>query len=398
VSAVELSALSTHAASVCPGEEPSWVCEFLLEVTGNERLARGIDLFIARPGRILIIILLALAASILVRRFVRKLVVRMREPGGTGKIGQAVGRTVGRSLFDDKPETAARRRQRADAIGGLARGAALFVIWAVTVFLVLDEIGVNVGPLIAGAGVLGLAVGFGAQNLVRDLLAGVFMLVEDQYGVGDVVNVGVTSGVVEAVGLRVTRVRDVNGVLWHVPNGTIEAVGNMSQEWSRALLDVEVAYGTDIAHAKRVIKDVADGMWRDDHDWSDLLLAEPEIWGVESLGTNGITIRLVVRTKPIEQWNVARELRARLITAFQEEGIEIPFAQQVVWLRHDDEDDQQRRANVRSAPSTSTEPESPAETRHTAKDQTVRDAANEGDRMPPPAAEPGGPEGGPGGG
>src|SRR5690606_37796789 len=146
--------------------------------------------------------------------------------------------------------------QRVEALAMVLRSVASFVIWLVAAFLILSELGVNLGPLLAGAGIVGVALGFGSPTLVRDFLSGIFILVEDQFGVGDVVDVGEASGVVEAVSLRPTRLRSVDGTVWHVPNGEIRRVGNMSQHWSRALLDVQVAYQTDIEHAKRVIKRV----------------------------------------------------------------------------------------------------------------------------------------------
>jgi small conductance mechanosensitive channel len=207
------------------------------------------------------------------------------------------------------------------------------VIWAIAGLMALDKLGFNLGPLLAGAGVLGIAIGFGSQTLVRDFLSGIFMLVEDQFGVGDVINVGEASGVVEALSLRTTRLRSVDGTLWHVPNGEIRRVGNMSQEWSRALLDIEVAYATDLAWAQDIIKATADEMWRADEVFGPSILEEPEVWGVESLGANGIVIRLVVKTVPLDQWKVMRALRQRIKAAFDAEGIEIPFPQQTVWVR-----------------------------------------------------------------
>jgi len=201
--------------------------------------------------------------------------------------------------------------------------------WLVALLMCLGEVGIDLAPLLAGAGVLGVAIGFGSQSLVRDFLSGMFILIEDQFGVGDIVDLGEASGTVEAVSLRTTRLRAVDGTVWHMPNGEITRVGNMSQHWSRALLDVEVAYDTDLEHARRVIKRVADELWREDTS----VLDEPEMWGVEQLGASGIALRLVVKTTPSAQWKVSRELRERIKLAFDEEGIEIPFPQQMVWNR-----------------------------------------------------------------
>jgi small conductance mechanosensitive channel len=196
--------------------------------------------------------------------------------------------------------------------------------------MVIAQLGYNIAPLIAGAGIIGVALGFGSQSLVKDFLSGVFILVEDQFGVGDIVDLdGQTSGVVDAVSLRTTRLRAVDGTLWHVPNGEIRRVGNQSQHWSRALIDIQVAYDTDIEHAERVMAAVAHEIARGDSD----VIEEPEVWGVEALGPHGTTLRLVVKTRPSEQFRVSRELRRRIKATFDEEGIEIPFPQQTVWHR-----------------------------------------------------------------
>ncbi|MFN2556441.1 MAG: mechanosensitive ion channel family protein [Nitriliruptorales bacterium] len=314
-----------------PDDTPSLLCEAVVDLTGQVRLARAADLLIATPGKILIVILLAWLASRFLRRSIDRLALRIQHGVPPGRLAWITGRRPRSPLPEADRDQAARRRQRAQALKGLLRGASNFTVWAVAALTVLGELGINLGPLVAGAGVAGVAIGFGAQNLVRDFLSGIFMLVEDQYGVGDIIEAGGTSGVVENVGLRVTRIRDVKGVLWHIPNGRIEKVGNKSQEWSRAVLDIEIAYDNDIAHAKRVIKEVADALWREP-EWSGLITQEPEVWGVEAFNPDGIVIRLVVQTRPLEQYNVARELRARLKEAFEREGIDFGVPQRVVWL------------------------------------------------------------------
>ncbi len=147
----------------------------------------------------------------------------------------------------------------------MLRSLITFAVWLIAAFMILGEVGISLAPLLAGAGVLGVALGFGSQSLVRDFLSGLFILVEDQFGVGDIIDVdGEVEGVVEGVSLRTTRLRSVDGVVWYVPNGEIRRVGNMSQHWSRSLLDIEVAYDTDIERAKAVVKTVADGLWKED--------------------------------------------------------------------------------------------------------------------------------------
>jgi small conductance mechanosensitive channel len=223
----------------------------------------------------------------------------------------------------------ARAAARAKTLAQVLRSVATAVIWSIAAVTILGELGINLGPLIASAGIAGIALGFGAQSLVKDFLSGFFMLVEDQYGIGDIVDLGEASGVVEEVSLRTTRVRDVNGTVWHVPNGAIVRVGNKSQQWARALLDVNVAYDTDVDEAERLIKETADELWHDD-EWADVILEEPEVWGVEQLASDAIHIRLVVKTMPAQQFAVTRELRRRLLHVFREHGIEVPNGQRVM--------------------------------------------------------------------
>ena len=180
--------------------------------------------------------------------------------------------------------------------------------------------------------IVGLALGFGAQSLVKDFLGGIFLILEDQYGVGDSVNLGTASGTIEAVGLRVTRLRDVNGTVWYVRNGEILAVGNMSQEWARTVLDVPVAFSADLGRVREVLHEVAHAVWEDPEYRPDIL-EEPEVWGVERWDPDGVVMRLVVKTAPPQQWSVARELRERVKDRFEAEGIEIPLSQRMAWRR-----------------------------------------------------------------
>jgi moderate conductance mechanosensitive channel len=269
-----------------------------------------------------VILLAAWVINRLVRRTIRRLVGAMGEERGLAALRAptALART------DELPSL--RRVQRAETVGALLASVASFGIWTLAGLMALGTMGLDLGPLIAGAGIVGVALGFGSQNLVRDFISGIFMLLEDQYGVGDVVDAGPATGTVEGVGLRTTRLRDVNGTLWHIPNGEIRRVGNRSQGWARALVDVEVAYSTDLDAATQVIERVADDMWRDER-WAHRILEEPELWGVEELGPDGVRVRLVAKTRPLEQWKVARELRARIKAAFDKAGVEVS-AQKVV--------------------------------------------------------------------
>jgi small-conductance mechanosensitive channel len=239
-----------------------------------------------------------------------------------------------REVIGEDQLHALRRVNRASTLGQLLKNVGSVVIISLALLMILAEWGFNMGPLIAGAGVLGLAFGFGAQTLVSDFLSGVFMLLEDQYGVGDIIDIDGTSGTVEDVQLRVTRLRSVDGVVWWVRNGEVTKVGNMSQNWSRTVLDVGVAYSANIPEVRRLMTEEAHALHADPQ-WGPLLLELPEVWGVESLGNDAVVVRAVLKTVPGEQWRVARELRERIKNRFDAEGVEIPFPQRTVWLRQD---------------------------------------------------------------
>lgn len=312
---------------VC-GDDPSFICREVLNRTDDRGLAELADTFLGTSLTIIAIGLVALLVNRLVNRGVKRALRTLHSGAVREKVGALRRRTPSALLETD--EISIRAEQRINALTSVLRSVTTAVIFAIAGFMILGELGLNLAPLLAGAGIVGLALGFGAQSLVKDFLSGMFILVEDQFGVGDIVDLDQqTSGTVEAVSLRTTRLRAVDGTVWHVPNGDIRRVGNKSQHWSRALLDVEVAYETDIDHATAVIKRVADELWQQRED----ILEEPEVWGVERLGPNAVVIRLVVKTRPADQYDVSRELRQRLKEAFDAEGIEIPFAQQVVWHR-----------------------------------------------------------------
>ena len=312
------------------GESPSWVCQQVLENTsGNEFLARTADFLLAKPLTIALIIVLAVIANRLIRKAIRRFAEQIAE-GAPGPLRTLRDRTP--SVLAATGEHDLRSAARAKTIGQVLKSFSSAVVFGIAALLILGELGIDLGPLLAGAGIAGVAIGFGAQSLVKDFLSGVFMLLEDQYGVGDVVDVGEALGTVEAVTLRSTRLRDVEGTVWHVPNGEIRRVGNKSQQWARALIDVAVAYGTDVREAEAVIGRVANEV-RQDPRWERVMLADPEVWGVESLGADGIHIRLVIKTQPGEQFPLMRELRLRLKEALDDAGIEIPFPQRTLWMR-----------------------------------------------------------------
>jgi moderate conductance mechanosensitive channel len=276
-------------------------------------------------GMLLIVVLASLVLRI-ARAAIRRSVERVKR-------GQPawIQRLEDRSGSDD-PILRVRRERRATALAGLASSVVTAVVWTIAVMMILDQFGFALAPVLASAGIVGIALGFGAQDLVKDFLSGVFILAEDQYGLGDVVDVGEASGVVEGVTLRSTRVRDVNGTLWHIPNGEIRRVGNQSQGWARSLLDVEVAYDTDLASATEAILAVATTMSHE-QPWDALFLEEPEMWGVERLGPESVSLRLVIKVVPGEQWRISRELRRRIKEELDRLGIENPFRQRTMWLR-----------------------------------------------------------------
>ena len=296
------------------------MCERVYEATGNEALAEALSWLVHRPLKILLIALLAWIGVRLAKRVIARIVTGIEnQPLGAGAMS---------------PEASARASARAHTMSSVLGGLATATIYTIAFLTILGEFDISLGPLLAGAGIAGVALGFGAQSMVKDFLAGFFMVVEDQFGVGDVIDVGEATGTVEKLTLRATRLRSVDGTVWHVPNGVIQRVGNQSQQWARALLDVSVAYGTDLRQAQDVIKATADALWRD-AEWSDLLLEEPELWGVEMLAADSVDIRLVLKTKPGMQWKVMRELRIRLKEALDTAGIEIPFQQRTLWIRNE---------------------------------------------------------------
>jgi small conductance mechanosensitive channel len=201
------------------------------------------------------------------------------------------------------------------------------------ILTVMGLLGLPLGPLLASAGVGGVALGFGAQSLVKDFLSGIFMIFEDQYGVGDVVDMGEgLSGTIEAVSLRVTRMRDTNGTVWYVRNGELYRVGNMSQNWARTVLDVQISAREDLARVRRVLADVIHDLWQDD-EFDGVIIEEPEIWGIEAMTPDAITLRVTLKTAPMEQWRVARVLRERIKARFDHEGIQAPYPTSYVMNR-----------------------------------------------------------------
>jgi len=338
-------------AAVCTDVD-SDACDLVYKVTGNETLATNADWVITKPLAILVILLIAVVARWLVHRLIDRVAARASDGVMPGSISLGkLGRSAEKRGSSSPSIAAARHEQRAKAMGSLLKSIATGVIFAIATVMALAEVEVNIAPIIASAGIVGLALGFGAQSLVKDFLSGIFMIFEDQYGVGDVIDAGEAIGTVEAVSLRVTRIRDINGTVWYVRNGEILRIGNMSQNWAQTVLDVQVGYKEDLHRVREVLAAVAHDMWEDE-DYKGKIIEEPEVWGIQSLDPDGITVRVVLKTAPLEQWGVAREMRERIKARFDHEGIEIPFPQRVVWHREAPAD-QPTFANGTQPPATS---------------------------------------------
>jgi small conductance mechanosensitive channel len=312
------------------GEEPGVACRNIYDWTSNEALADVGEWMVDRPLKIALILLAAWICTLVARRLIRRSarrIVSSTQDGRLGRVSQTA--VVGAAIPDP-----ARAHARAEAVQNVLGSVVSTIIWAIAILVALGEFNIDLAPLIAGAGVAGVALGFGAQTLVRDFLAGLFIVIEDQFGVGDVVDLQDVAGTVEEVSLRSSKIRDVGGVLWTVSNGEIVKAGNATKGWSRSKVDVVVAYGTDLRRAMDVIERVAEEL-RQDEDWAPDFLEPAEMWGVEQLAADGVTIRLVVKTRPGRQYPVTRELQLRIKEALEAEGIELPYPQP--WVRTADE-------------------------------------------------------------
>lgn len=288
----------------------------------------GVVAFLSTPWSVPVRIALIVAGAVVIRvilQFVIRRVVNRVVHGVKKKHSAADTEALQAS-----PLAAVRIVQRTRALGGVLSSAVTTVVVLVALILVISAIdpgATGAFSLITAA--LGAGLGFGAQNLVRDVLSGLFMVAEDQLGVGDVVDLGAATGVVEAVGIRITTVRDVNGTLWYVRNGEITRVGNMSQGWARVIIDLAVPYDADVDTVQARMLDVATTM-RDEAKWRRFILERPEVWGIESISAQEIVVRLVVKTRPGAKDDVARELRARLKRAIDDLGIRLPSLSTIV--------------------------------------------------------------------
>lgn len=279
------------------------------------------QLWAAREGaRIVVVLVLGALARWVLHRLIGRVVATMTS--------KSAGRLAGSGLAGKVLATATglaheRHRQRVETTGSLLRSIVTFVVATLTVLTLMAIVGIPLAPLLASAGVGGVALGFGAQSLVKDFLAGIFMILEDQYGVGDVVDTGEAIGTVEEVTLRITRLRDADGVTWYVRNGEIVRVGNRSQGFSTALVDMPVSYAENAERVIALIRDVAVAMG-EDPEWSDRLSEAPKVLGVESISGATMTIRTVAQCAPGENFAVQRELRERIKDALDAAGVKAP--------------------------------------------------------------------------
>ncbi|MFD3542844.1 mechanosensitive ion channel family protein [Streptomyces sp. NPDC058662] len=262
--------------------------------------------------RILLIIVIAAALRSVVRKSLTKLITRMNR-GAEAVEGTALGGLL---------VNAERRRQRSEAIGSVLRSVASFLILGTAGLMVLGALDINLGPLLASAGVAGVAIGFGARNLVTDFLSGVFMILEDQYGVGDKIDAGVASGEVVEVGLRVTKLRGDNGEIWYVRNGEIKRIGNLSQGWATAAVDMQVKPSESLPRIREVIQEVSDSMAKES-PWDERLWGPVEVLGLDEVLLASMTVKVTAKTMPGQQFAVERELRWRIKEAFDAAGIGI---------------------------------------------------------------------------
>ena len=306
------------AAAGC-GADRGVVCDWVLEWTGNETLARTVDWTVGVPVAVVAIVVAALVVNRLARRLVRR---------ATSSIAVAARRDATALVASARARE--RAAERASALESILKSALSVLVFGIAVVMVLDRIGFDVVALLAGAGILGLAISFGAQSLVTDMIAGIAILIEDQYGIGDEVDVGEASGVVERVSLRSTVVRDFDGALWYVPNGEIRRVANRSQLWSRVVLDLRVPYDADLDRAREVVGGVAAGLHAEAEPGT--FRQEPDPAVVQELAPDAVVVRQILWVRRAAVVAIERELRTRAKEALQREGISIAPPRQVVVL------------------------------------------------------------------
>lgn len=283
------------------GTPPHPICEWVYERTGSPVAGRIAQAVVGVPLQIVLIGLLAWVLARLARRVIRR------------SVGRLARTQVERGRVALRTET----------VGSVLTSSATAVIWFVATLTIVSSLGVQLTAFIAGASIVGAALAFGAQQLIRDFLTGFFILGEDQYGVGDIIDVGHATGTVEKVSLRTTRLRDVEGRVWHIPHGQIVRVANLSQEWAQTVVDVPVPRDADLAAVTDVLAELA-GSLRTDPTVADSVLDDPTVVGVQAVRDDRVLVRVTVRTRPAGQWAVARALWTRLLAAEREGRLPAP--------------------------------------------------------------------------
>jgi moderate conductance mechanosensitive channel len=293
-------------------------CTLLWNITGNREFSLDAGVVIDKIGQVLLIVLAALLLRWIVNRSIARIIKQVTTIKGPQSIAELADRLgSGTSRRDEL--LGDRSASRAETLTGVLQHVAGIVIYAIAFMLVLSAFNVNLAPILASAGIAGIAIGFGAQNLVQDYLAGIFILVEDQYGVGDFVDVGDASGTVVDMGLRVTTLRSLDGTLWYVRNGQILRVGNSSQGWAYVVVDTPLPPTADVDAAGERIVEVAEAFAAEE-EWRDHVLEKPEYLGPVSVTIDEIKVRLGVRTTSDQQWAAGRELRRRIAETLREAG------------------------------------------------------------------------------
>ena len=259
--------------------------------------------------------------ALIVRGLLHRLINRVIRRAAEGVMPERLRVRMTTSFDSAAAVLTERRRQRAETLGSVLSHLISIVVFGTAALMVLGRFGMNLAPVLTSVGILGVAVGFGAQELVKDFIAGMFMLMEDQYGMGDLVDTGAAVGTVEAVTLRITRLRDADGRVWYVRNGTITRVGNESQGWSRALVDIPVAYESDISGIRELLQEIASQIWADPGFRDVALVEEPQVYGLEQISDKAMIFRITVKTLPAHQADVARELRLRVKAALDRAGV-----------------------------------------------------------------------------
>jgi small-conductance mechanosensitive channel len=308
------------------GPDPSWACRWVYDWTGSEGWADAADWIVAKPLAIVLTVVVAWVAARILRSVAGRVVTRIGGPAQSERLARLKARAPAGLVSEE--EESLRAEARANTLAAVVRSIVTGLVWFVAFVVILDIIEINVGPLLAGAGVVGVALGFGAQQMVQDYLNGFFLVVEDQYGVGDWVDVGPEAqGVVERVTLRSTRLRGVDGTVWHVPNGEVRRVGNYTQDFAYAVLDVQVALDVDVTSVEEMMTAIAERLAAEE-SWRPDITGTPDLWGVNTLTREGATIRMLLKTAPGAQWRVQRELKRRVKHAFDRQGLTTSLAGQ----------------------------------------------------------------------